>query len=92
MYSIYIYICIYIYRHTHMSSTSTRPTYVAWYRSSLVTEAPALLHPALLTDDLLLQRDTASASILDSTERAELDGAPGGEAMECVVNRTVLMW
>lgn len=37
-------------------------------------KAPALLHPALLTDDLLLQRDTASASILDSTERAELDG------------------
>jgi hypothetical protein len=39
-------------------------------------QAPALLHSALLTDDLLLQRDTASASILDSTERAELDGAP----------------
>lgn len=37
-------------------------------------KAPALLHSALLTDDLLLQRDTASASILDSTERAELDG------------------
>eukprot|EP00435_Cladocopium_sp_Y103_P016953 s120_g4.t1 len=37
-------------------------------------KAPALLHCALLTDDLLLQRDTASASILDATERAELDG------------------
>ena len=37
-------------------------------------EAPTVQHPALLTDDLLLQRDTAAASILDASERAELDG------------------
>ena len=40
-------------------------------------QAPPLLHPALLTDDLLLQRDTARASILDPLERAELDGGLG---------------
>ncbi|CAE7306905.1 rab3gap1 [Symbiodinium necroappetens] len=35
--------------------------------------APELLPPSLLTEDVLLQRDTASAS-LDSVERAELCG------------------
>ena len=35
--------------------------------------APELLRPALLTEDVLLQRDTASAS-LDPVERAELCG------------------
>ena len=45
-----------------------------WMKREFPSEAPTVQHPALLTDDLLLQRDTAAASILDASERAELDG------------------
>eukprot|EP00931_Biecheleriopsis_adriatica_P095314 TRINITY_DN68934_c0_g1_i1.p1 TRINITY_DN68934_c0_g1~~TRINITY_DN68934_c0_g1_i1.p1 ORF type:complete len:447 (+),score=113.57 TRINITY_DN68934_c0_g1_i1:61-1341(+) len=43
-------------------------------RGGEALRAPTLLPPALLTEDALLQRDAAAASISDGTERAELHG------------------